>query len=48
MKEILDIIVIIMFVIIVFGFIRGFNKQQVDKHAQKLKDIEEIKKEKND
>ncbi len=48
MKDILDIVIIIMFVIIVFGFIRGFNKQQVNKHVKKLEDIEEKEKEKND
>lgn len=24
----------------VFGFIRGFNKQQVDKHKQKIDELE--------
>lgn len=40
MKEILDIVIVIMFVIMVFGFIRGFNKQQIDKHKQKLDETE--------
>lgn len=48
MKEILDTIVIIIFVIIVFGFIRGFNKQQIDKHNKKLDEIEKRKKEKDE
>jgi len=48
MKEILDIVVIIIFSIIVFGFIRGFNKQQVDKHTKKLEEIEKRKKEQNE
>lgn len=48
MKEILDVIVIILFVIIVFGFIRGFNKQQIDKHTKKLEEIEKRKKEQNE
>ena len=48
MKDILDIVIIIMFVIIVFGFIRGFNKQQIDKHTKKLEEIEKREKEKNE
>ncbi len=48
MKDILDIIVIIAFVIIVFGFIRGFNKQQIEKHTKKLEEIEKREKEKNE
>lgn len=48
MKEILDIVVIIIFVIIVFGFIRGFNKQQVEKHNKKLDEIEKREKETNE
>jgi len=40
MKEVLDTIIIIMFVIIVFGFIRGFNKQQIDKHKKRLDELE--------
>lgn len=48
MKEILDTIVIIIFVIIVFGFIRGFNKQQIDKHTKKLEEIEKREKENNE
>lgn len=40
MKEVLDTIIIVMFVIIVFGFIRGFNKQQVDKHKKRLDELE--------
>ncbi len=40
MKEILDTIILIMFVIMVFGFIRGFNKQQIEKHKQKLDELE--------
>lgn len=47
MKDILDIIVIIMFVIIVFGFIRGFNKQQIAKHYKKMEDNKK-KEEQND
>lgn len=48
MKEILDTVVIIIFAIIVFGFIRGFNKQQIDKHNQKIEEIERREKEKNE
>ena len=48
MKEILDIVVVIMFSIMVFGFIRGFNKQQVEKHKKRLEEIEKRKKEEND
>lgn len=48
MKEILDIVVIIIFAIIVFGFVRGFNKQQVEKHKNKLEEIERRKKENNE
>jgi len=43
-KEILDIVIVIMFVIMVFGFIRGFNKQQIDKHQNKLDEIEKKEK----
>lgn len=44
MKEILDIVVIIIFVYFVASFIIGFNKQQVKKHKDKL---EKREKEKN-
>lgn len=46
MKEILDIIVLILFVFMVFMFIRGFNRQQIDKYTQKLEENEQKKKEK--
>lgn len=48
MKEILDIVVIIIFSIIVFGFVRGFNKQQIEKHTKKLEEIEKREKENNE
>lgn len=48
MKDILDIVVIIIFVIIVFGFIRGFNKQQIEKHTKKIDEIERREKEKDE
>jgi len=43
MKEILDVLVLILFVFMVFMFIKGFNKQQIDKYTDKLDDIEKKK-----
>ncbi len=43
MKDILDVIVTILFVFMVFMFIRGFNKQQIKKHTDKLDAIEKQK-----
>ena len=43
MKDILDVIVTILFVFMVFMFIRGFNKQQIKKHTDKLEAIEKQK-----
>lgn len=43
MKEILDVIVIVMFVFFVASFIIGFNKQQIQKHKDKLDEIEKQK-----
>ncbi|MGM0520331.1 MAG: hypothetical protein ACQERD_11900 [Campylobacterota bacterium] len=40
MKDILDIIILIMFVIMVALFIINFNKQQIDKYKNRLKDNE--------
>lgn len=40
MKEILDIVVVVIFVFFVAAFIIGFNKQQVKKHQQRLKELE--------
>ena len=40
MKEIIDVIVIVLFSFMVFMFIRGFNKQQVEKHNKKLDELE--------
>lgn len=40
MKEIFDTIIVIMFAIMVFAFIRGFNKQQIDKHNKKIDELE--------
>ena len=36
MKEILDVIVVALFVFMIFMFIRGFNKQQIGKHTKKM------------
>jgi len=36
MKEIIDTIVIIIFVFMLFMFVRGFNKEQVRKHKEML------------
>ncbi len=43
MKDILDIIITILFVFMVFMFVRGFNKQQVEKHVDRLKENEKRK-----
>jgi len=43
MKEILDILVLILFAFMVFMFIRGFNKQQIDKYTKKLEENEQKK-----
>ncbi|QKF73425.1 hypothetical protein AFAEC_1264 [Aliarcobacter faecis] len=51
MKEILDTIVVILFVFMVAMFIINFNRQQIKKHTDKLEEIEKIKnqnKERND
>ncbi len=40
MKEIFDYIIIALFVILLFIFVRGFVKTQVDKHNKKLKDAD--------
>lgn len=36
MKEVLDFIVLTLFVFFVFMFIRGFNKQQIKKHKDRV------------
>lgn len=46
MKEILDIFILILFVFMVFMFIKGFNRQQIDKYTKKLEENEQKKKEK--
>ncbi|MFA6788850.1 MAG: hypothetical protein WC149_02335 [Arcobacteraceae bacterium] len=47
MKEILDVIVIIVFVFFVASFIIGFNKQQIQKHKDKLDEIQKQKNKEN-
>jgi preprotein translocase subunit YajC len=47
MKEILDTIVFVLFIAMLAFFIIGFNKQQIKKHTDKLKEIEK-RKEEND
>lgn len=41
MKEILDVIIVILFAFMVFMFIRGFNRQQIDKYTKKLEENEQ-------
>ncbi|MFW3340643.1 hypothetical protein [Aliarcobacter butzleri] len=43
MKDILDTIIVIMFVIMVALFIINFNKQQIKKYTDKLEENEENK-----
>lgn len=40
MKDILDVIVVALFAFMVFMFIRGFNKQQIKKHTDRLEENE--------
>lgn len=40
MKDILDVVVVVIFAFMVFMFIRGFNKQQINKHTKKLEENE--------
>lgn len=40
MKDIIDVLVLILFAFMVFMFIRGFNKQQIDKYTKKLEENE--------
>jgi arginine exporter protein ArgO len=46
MKEVLDVIIWIGFIFLLFVFLRGFNRQQVQKHQDKLEEIEKKKREK--
>lgn len=48
MKEILDIIVIVLFVFILFVILRGFNKQQIKKHTDLLDKAQERRKKLDD
>ena len=43
MKDILDTIILIMFVIMVAMFIINFNRQQIKKHTNKIEENEKIK-----
>jgi bacteriorhodopsin len=36
MKDILDIVVLVLFVYLLFVFLRGFNEEQVEKHKDLL------------
>ena len=47
MKEIIDTIVIILFIFILFMILKGFNKQQIEKHKNML-DEKDQKRENND
>ena len=40
MKEILDVIVVALFAFMVFMFIKGFNKQQIEKHTKRVEENE--------
>ena len=42
MKDILDTIILIMFVIMVAMFIINFNRQQIKKHTDRLEENEKI------
>ena len=42
MKEILDTVILIMFVIMVAMFIINFNRQQITKYTDKLEENEKI------
>ena len=43
MKEVLDIVVLILFIYILFILIRGVNKTQMKKHKDKIKHKENFK-----
>ena len=46
MKEILDVVVWAGFIFLLFIFLRGFNQSQVQKHQDKLQEIEKKKEQK--
>ncbi len=43
MKDILDTVILIMFIIMVALFIINFNRQQIKKHTDKIEENEKIK-----
>ena len=47
MKDILDFVVLALFVFMVAMFIINFNRQQIKKHTDKLEKLEEIEENKN-
>lgn len=47
MKEIIDAIVVVLFVFMVAMFIINFNRQQIKKHTDRLEDRENQNKDKN-
>ena len=47
MKDILDVIILVMFVIMVALFIINFNRQQIDKYKNKIEPKETNEKDKN-
>ncbi len=48
MKDIIDIVVIILFVYLLFIFLRGFNEEQVEKHKDLLEKAQKRRKELDD
>lgn len=48
LKEIIDIVVIVLFVYILFVILRGFNEQQVKKHQDMLDKAEKKTQEKKE
>jgi uncharacterized membrane protein len=48
LKEIIDTIALIGFVLVLFVLLAGFNRQQVEKHNQRLEEHERRKKEKEE
>ncbi len=48
MKEILDILIWVGFGFLLFVFLRGFNESQVQKHKDKLDEVEKRKQEKKE
>jgi preprotein translocase subunit YajC len=47
LKEIIDAIVVVLFVFMVAMFIINFNRQQIKKHTDRLEDRENQNKDKN-